>query len=406
MAELVRGCLLRPGAPELEAVEWTYARWKPRTALSAGYELRFADGGERRLHVKRYAGDKAQWLAARGRAGSSREDDRLLHADLVRAEEGLVASVFPTDRVLPGLERLLNLRRTARWTTGCGVYDGARMRARHSSAQLLRYRPESRAVFKLSAGWTSADGRRGTTCLAARVLPPARAARVAALREACPFAGSPRLLAVQARTGLLVEEWLEVRPQSPDAFDHAELAGELLASLHALPGASGAAPIEAPAEGRRRLDALFAWHPELAALAAALDDATPEAPPVWSHGDFHPDQVALEPGGRGVRLLDLDRLGPAAAAADLASWTADRLAHAPDLGLEDASAPLLAGYSAGGGRPPPTRELAAHVVSQLRARAAASLRRLELGGETHAARLLGLAHEIRERAARPARVRR
>jgi hypothetical protein len=399
VAELVRGSLLRADAPDLEAVEWTYARWKPSTALSAGYELRFADGSERLLHVKRYAGDKARLLAARGCASAPREDDRLLLADLVRPEEGLVVSVFPADRVLPGLARLLNLRRTARWTTGCGLYGGARMRARYSSARLLHYRPESRAVFQVTAGWTHEDGRHGTTVLAARVLPPGRASRVAALREACPFTGSPRLLAAQARTGLLVEEWLDVQPQLPDVFAHARLAGELLASLHAMPGAAVASNGDARAEDRRKHDALFAWHPELTRLAAELGEAPPEGSPVWSHGDFHPDQVALVPGGREGRLLDLDRLGPGPAAADLASWTADHLAVAPELGLDDAAAPLLDGYVAGGGRRPAMRVLALHVVSQLRARAAACLRRLESDAEARALELLRRAQGLRERAA-------
>lgn len=398
VAELVRSGLLQPGAPDLESVEWTYARWKPATSLSAGYELRFADGSRRQLVVKRYAGDKARLIAERRRGPDEAACDPLLRAELARPEEGLRAWVFPSDRVLPGLGRLLDLRRTARWLNGTELFGGARMRAHRSAATLLRYRPESRAVFRLSAGWKSADGRRGRTDLAVRVLPPDRAGHVVMQRQACAFDGSPRLLAAQPRTGLLAEEWLDVRPLPGDGFDHAALVGGLLASLHARPRAPGAAARRAPGPGP---SPLFAWNSELAALDATLQVRLPADEPVWSHGDLHADQVALESGTGRPRLLDLDRLALAPAAADLASWIADHLAVSPELGLERAAAPLLDGYAAAGGRPPSGSILALHVVAELRSRAAGSLRRLEQGAVGRARRLLELALSMRERESSP-----
>lgn len=392
--ELVREHLLRPGAPAPTAADWTYARWKPGVSLAAGYALRWPDGERRLLLVKLYAGDKARHLAARPEpddAGPAGGDPRL-RPGAALAGHGRALAVYPHDRELPGLPRLLDLQRTRRLLAEAGVFGERVVRAHRSRAVLLRHRPEARAVLRLELGLKAPDGARSTETLAARVLPPAEAARVAAARAASRhLRGAPRLLAVEERTGLLFEEWLDVEAQRPDDFSRAGPAGRMLAGLHA------------PAPGTPRVDdlqahaPLFAWHPRLAALAAGARAPAPAGAARWTHGDFHPDQLAVERGSGELRLLDLDRLGPGRAVDDLASWVADALVAAPDAPPLEAAAPLLDGYAAAGGAPPVARELQAALASALVSRAAAALRRLEDGAVGRAARLLESARALAPR---------
>ena len=400
VAELARGELLLPGAPDVETVEWTYARWKPGTSLSAGYELVLADGDRRLLHVKRYASGKARHLVGRETAGlRGGWSDARLRAGLSRPDEGLVLTVFPGDRVLPGLSRVLDLRRMARFATAEGFLQGARMRAHRSSLMLLRYRPEARAVFCLEAGAKLDDGTHRTTRVAVRVLSPATAARVVAARRGLgSSAGVPSLLAAQPRTGILLEEWLEVETFSPFSFEHAREAGAALAALHSTSYPPASEPASDVTVGERaELVALFAWHPELAELSRALEPVKPEGASVWCHGDFHPDQLGVDGRTGRMRLLDLDRLAPAAAATDLGSWLADQLAVQPGANLEQAAAPLLDGYASAGGCVPTSCALAAATAGELVARAAACVRRLEVGAAARAARLLLQARRLQQR---------
>jgi aminoglycoside phosphotransferase (APT) family kinase protein len=395
---LVSEHLLRRGAPPPVAAEWTYARWKPGVAVSAAFALRFADDAERLVHVKRYAGDKAGHVAARhapfaDEPGRGPPDERLRPGAALPGEH-LLLSCFPHDRELPGLPRLLDLHRTKRLLAEAGTFGDRVVRTHRSSARLLRYRPEARAVLCLELGLKAPGGARSTARMAARVLPPPRAAGVIAMRRAAPMpAAAPRLLAVEERTGLLFEEWLEVETRAPDDFSHAPQAGAALAALHV--------PVRGAGAGRQRrlaaLQPLFAWHPRLASLSAGARAPAADAPPCWTHGDVHPDQVALALTGGAPALLDLDRLAPGQPADDLASWIADALAAQPELSLADAGALLLDGYAAAGGDPPAPRALAACVAVVLVARAAAVLRRLQAGAVDEAARLLARARDLAPR---------
>jgi len=393
VAALAHESLLVPNAPGIERIDWTYARWKPGVSMSAGYALRFADGEERALHVKRYLTDKASHLAERqaGAADAEWDDDRLL-AGRRHPEEGLSISCFPHDKDLPGLSRALDLRRTVRQARERGLFGDYAMRAHRSSMTLLRYRPERRAVFRLDAGLTGRTGEHEQDVVAVRVLPPGEARRVAAARLQCrrelPL---PRLLMAQERTGILLEEWLDVDVPEPDAFGHAERAGSVLAVLH---GASPR-PLE-PLEtsSANGLGRLFAWHPRLAPLYDAVPAISLSGVTCWTHGDFHPDQVATDRDSGMPRLLDLDRLGPGLAVDDLASWIADHIVEQPGIGLAAAAAPLLQGYAAAGGLHPSAREMAAAVGRALVQRAAASVRRLERGAVTKAERLLEQSREL------------
>jgi Ser/Thr protein kinase RdoA (MazF antagonist) len=139
---------------------------------------------------------------------------------------------------------------------------------------------------------------------------------------------------------------------------------------------------------------LFAWHPRLLALFDAVPFTQPTGAACWTHGDFHPDQVATDRESGMPRLLDLDRLGPGFAVDDLASWVADHMVEVPSIGVAAAAAPLLRGYASAGGMRPSAREMAAAVGRALAMRAAASLRRLERDAVTKAERLLQQSCEL------------
>ena len=62
---LVGEHLVRDGAPMPHAARWTYARWKPATSMTAGFELEYADGERRFVSWKRYADGKATRLEGR-----------------------------------------------------------------------------------------------------------------------------------------------------------------------------------------------------------------------------------------------------------------------------------------------------------------------------------------------------
>jgi hypothetical protein len=54
LLRLVGAHLLRPEAPALESPRWDYARWKPGVSITSVFTLRFADGAEEPIVVKRY----------------------------------------------------------------------------------------------------------------------------------------------------------------------------------------------------------------------------------------------------------------------------------------------------------------------------------------------------------------
>lgn len=380
--------LVRAHEPAPVSAELVYARWKPRTALVATYTLTWADGATELVTWKRHLGGKASGgayapdeyvLAHAGRLGP-------FHADA----SGASLSAFPADRELPGLARVLDLQRLARLVA---PLHPERVRWRRSSVRLVRYKPEHRAVFRLALVLRDEAGALCERALAVRVLPGDVAARVEAARRAsversaAPLA--PALRLVEARTGVVVEEWLDARvPESAD-LSNARVAGALLARVHALP---------APQATRGRLRAdhaeLFAFEPKLRALAARLPAPPRSAAAAWIHGDIHPDQLAFPRDGADPRLLDCDNVGPGLPAEDLAAWIADHLALRSGDAFDAAAEELLAGYRDRGGTPPDSRELRAWTAQELRERAAAALRRLETGAEERAQQLLAIAARV------------
>ena len=150
MLDLVREHLARDGVPAPVEARWVYARWKPGTSLTAGFELDYADGRRRWVSWKRYADGKGQRLAERReRAVSPDAADELLAEHALLASSGAHLWAPPFDRELPGLERVCDLRRAKRWFLEQGLFPGRRVRSGSSHAELLRYKPERRAVLRL-----------------------------------------------------------------------------------------------------------------------------------------------------------------------------------------------------------------------------------------------------------------
>ena len=396
---LVRQNLTRPGAMPPTAARWVYARWKPAISLTAGFELDYADGERRFVSWKRYAGGKALELLGRRERPIAPDvaDERLLE-HTVLAESGAHLWAPPFDRELPGLERASDLRRTKRWFIEQGLFSGLAVRSGSSHATLLRYKPERRAVLRLDLRLRPVEGGPKTAeVLGARALPPAQAQRIARARrvwQTTPASAvTPRLLACEERVGVIYEEWLDVETCARDAFDLAHDAGSLLARVHA----ERAPAIEpADAHGIGSAVELLSTQPQLRSRALSIAIAPRDAleRTAWTHGDFHPDQLARSRSDGALRLLDLDRLGPGNALDDLASWVADHLSEHPEAGLREAASDLLSGYAAAGGRLPAMEDLALGASEGLVQRAAGALRRLEAGAVAKASRLLDQARDL------------
>jgi len=391
--ELAAQHLRRPAAPEIVAARWDYARWKPGVSLTSVHTLRFADGLEEPLVVKRYVDGKDRTLRYQPRNEELLESlcERLAPRALL-SERSLSLWVPLADRILRGLPVLLDRRKLGHFLTRSGVTPAGAVKKRKTEFTLLRYKPERRAVWRLDLRLRGDDKPR--MALAARALPPAEASRVVEARTALEQAGglelAPPVAASNLRQGFLIEPWLALEAFAPDSFAHAREAGAILARLHAL---------QAPPDLRRIRGGLPGDLSRLFAVDATLQ-RMPRAPahPAPSrlgfcHGDFHPDQVVRLEDGRWL-LMDLDLVAGGDPAFDLANWCADWIIEATRADLEGASDELLAGYREAGGQPPERRTLIAFTAAELVCRAGSTLRRLEKGGVEKARFALAAAREI------------
>lgn len=392
VADLLREHLLRPSAPPLVSVSWEYARWKPSVSVTCAYRLTFADESFDLAVLKHYRGDKARILAQRGGDDPAPPglSPRLRARALLPAERTALFAP-PADREL-GLRYLLDPERFAKLVRDGGIAAQGLVRRRKTVFELLRYKPERRAVYRVRLALR--DEARTKFSLATRVLPSAEAARVIAARLAFEAAGgrelAPPLACHHARHGLLVEPWLALDPTSPAEFDSAPRAGRLLARLHALPGRPPSVADARPALSG--LAPLFGPDPDVERALGGLVWPEGGEDRGWIHGDFHPDQTAECE--RGPTLLDLDALGAGDPARDLANWVADHLYELPETSFDDAAGPLLEAYrEAGGADPGPTR-LRQYCACELARRGAASLRRLERGAGSRARAALRRAVEL------------
>lgn len=264
---------------------------------------------------------------------------------------GAVSWLFPHDRKIPTLERLLRPGPAVRRLLP-GIWAGS---------ELAAYVPEKAATARLH---DAADGSLGYGKVYADddALDSAlaRAAAVTPLTDAGTRV--PRLLGVSAEDRLLV---LEVMPGTRlDALHAAELGtglaalGRALAALHRLPtGDLPAVTRLLPDRLQAAARIVAAARPETATAAHGLSERLSAMAPAPGtalvHGDLHLKNAMLA--GDRLSLLDLDQAGAGQPAADLGSLLA-ALAHsrvAGRLAAEDEQRLgelLLTAYRNAGGR--------------------------------------------------------
>jgi hypothetical protein len=395
---LVEEYLLAEDGPLVVAVSLEYARWKPRTSVTCLYDVQLADGVGLTLGLKRYASDKARQLAGK-LAGQRTASSRPGHARelALLPEESLLLWLFPRDRVLAGIEPSLDPRWFARTVEAAGLLPERSVRRRRLRTCVLRYKPERRCVVRFDLHLRPGGALRHVV---ARFHPPgtleAQLRRRLGFERAVDDGLVPDTLFVDGRRGLVVERWLDVEAAAPCDFEHAPVAGGILARIHrSLPaeGAGGPA-LRLPSD----LPELFAADARLGSLGAELPAPLRDRPITWIHGDVHPDQFARERGDGSWRLLDLDAVGPGDPMRDLASWAADHLHERPGTEVDDAIEALVTGY--GPRRHVDFRRLLPRLAEELVLRAAAALRRLEEDAVEVALRDLRLAAELRGRTGR------
>jgi hypothetical protein len=234
-----------------------------------------------------------------------REPDYAQRGARVWRERGLAFYVFPRDQKLPGLAALVAADAGSAAARSLSLPE-----LRRSALELIRYRPERRAVFR-------SDGSEGGLALkhfARREYTLARdaAARAhsgdalaLALPRAC--ADGERIIAYAWRREAALRD--AIAAGSATASDFETLA-TALGELHAQVSADSAAA--APLAQRLADASATARHflpraeTRIAALAARVERAlTDAATPALIHGDFYDKQILI--GGGSAVLLDLDQ---------------------------------------------------------------------------------------------------
>ncbi len=375
-------CRQQLALPDASQAKCTHARWKRATSLTTSWSVLSTSGEAALVVLKRYAGRKAELLAARGS----------LPGQCVLAGERLAAWRFPSDRELPGLERLFDLHRTTRLLAELHSIDPWVARWNSSSVEVLRYKPEHRAVLRLDLDVRLGDkrGAKSRRILAARALRADEAGGRLERRFALESTGAPgpwpSFLGGQARTGLLFEGWISGVVCARDDFRLAGEVGSLLRELHSreLP-----VSVRDSADDSRAVSDLLDGAESLGLLARRIR-VPPSVRTSWIHGDVHPDQVSICSQDGGARLLDLDGLDAGDPHRDLGCWIADQLSRSPGLSLDDAAGPLLDGYASAIDRD----ALRENVSFELCVLAAGALRRLEPCASARAKSLLERAVEL------------
>ncbi|MGA1076186.1 MAG: phosphotransferase, partial [Ilumatobacteraceae bacterium] len=145
---------LRTAGVECEAARPNYLRLKIGESAMVGFDLDVgADGG--RITVPAYARTFVQPDAAT-RAHSKAMTKRVVGspcgAGVALAPSGrTVVHVFPNDAGLPGLAQVSQVSKCLRMIAEFPSFDGLRFRKSKSRIDLVRYKPERRAILRLSA---------------------------------------------------------------------------------------------------------------------------------------------------------------------------------------------------------------------------------------------------------------
>lgn len=337
-----------------------YVRWKDDDGSLVGYRATTRSAGAEHATYVTVRTAPVHRLATEAERLLHRADEN--HAGLrafafLPAEHALLLS-FPIDRAMHDLRRLVRaskVRSLVAATCPEQVPAGLRLSKSRSSCQLVRYKPERRAVLRWRISFVDDSGRAaGHRLLWIRCHADAQATRTRLATDAAANGGvvCPRTLGVH-HDRLLVESHVDGDTWSPFAGDApgkaAALAGAVVARLHA-----GAIERELPVHGTlaeldralRAAEDLARLDPDLGRLAAELterlaSELPPTSPCVLAHGDLHPGQVLLT--AAGASLCDFDRACLAPPAHDLATM----VAHCIELDAARArsvTAPFLHAY--------------------------------------------------------------
>ncbi len=296
-------------------------------------------------------------------------DDPARHLTVIWTNEAVRAFVSPADPDMPQLAGLHDRDRLTELLGFAGRID------------TIRYRPGQRHVLRVSAPDRSAYAKIDRDDSGARAVPVAQALQ-SRLAARCPRAKVVEPIGYSAadRAGLWHGApgealWQRFTGGVSAAAGMTHLVGRAIRVLHdtpldALPAhdapaRDAAAEMAATARAGEHLVALL---PEVGAdyLAIVEDVADelgriPTEAPTFTHGDVKSDNVLAF--GEQVRLLDLDRCGPADPALDLAKLIADLRWWSGDGG--DLSRTLISAFHDGYGECDEARWERATHLSQL-----------------------------------------
>jgi len=334
------------GAPGV--VTRPYLRYKPGTSCLLAARWLPDAGAPRDLLVRAYAAHALPKL-----------DKALKHARpgevvLVDRDAGLVVTDWAADRDLPG----------ARLLTAAGP----------GAARLLRHNPERRAVLHLESGVgglpVAARAEDGEALV--RLVRPSAVERALAGYGLLAASGvrAPRVVAQDARLGVVVTQWVAGEP-----LDVLDAAGTL--------DEGGLGDVGA---------AVAALHASSPAATGPVGVGRAGAVPV--HGDLSLDQLVRGPSGA-LWLVDGDAARWGAAEDDLGSLAASLVRVHDDVPAAAARlAAVLAGYA--GARDLDPRELRRRTADHLLRRSTEPFRRREDGWADRAARLAAGARDVRD----------
>ncbi|MCA8977950.1 MAG: phosphotransferase [Planctomycetes bacterium] len=349
MLGLVQG-RLAAGARVVE-LRPDYVRWKDRDGSLLGFRatLDGEDGVMSTYVTARTAAPERLANEAERLRQRTEERHRGLRGVRYLPEVDLLLLAFPIDRELRDLRRLVRTTRIRNLVqTHCPqlIPAGLRISKSRSRHDIVRYKPERRAVLHWDLGLVGSDDRelqRVSLWIRCHSEPHASRTRIATVAAAAAGVPCPTMLG-SAHERLLLEShvdgeaWLPFSSRSqPDA---AAAAAATLARLH-----DAELPTQLPGHGPlAELDRVFRAVEDLDALGAELGSAAhriadrlartvpPAAEPVLAHGDMHPGQVLLRPGSDTAGLCDFDRSCIAPAAFDLAAMLAHCLSADADNG--------------------------------------------------------------------------
>jgi aminoglycoside phosphotransferase (APT) family kinase protein len=402
LQELVRDRLGDGAAPV--RLQPDYVRWKDHHGSIVGWHaLVGSDGAASYVTVRTAPQDRLADEARKLEHRADEETDVWARSLALLPDHELLLVGFPLDRQMPDLRRLVRASKVRSVVLGWRkdlVPETLRISKSRSRRQIVRYKPERRAVLRWDLGFKGGDAsvadidRTIWFRLLAEPL-PARTQLAAAAADA--GVRVPELLSAP-HDCLLLEGHVAGAPWQPFDAGPLDAVAATLARLHAAVLPAGAPQRDTMVEldlaqrAAADLERLSPDHGRLAGeVAATLARCTPAAgaPPRLLHGDFHCGQVLLadDPG-----LCDFDRACAGPVGADLAAFFAHAVYDDPQRGPAFAAA-MAAAY--GRRAPlPPAAELAWWNAGELLRMAAAPFRNLR--GDWPAASTTLLEHARRQ----------